>query len=184
MRSGYQIRDQNAIHFITFAVIQWVDLFTRDIYRDILIESLRYCQNEKGLILHAWAIMTNHVHFILSAKEGYALSDILRDFKKYTSLRLIKSIQQNDSESRKEWMLQIMRNSGKKNSRNTNYQVWRQYNHPIELSTNKMKDQRLSYLHNNPVKAGFVGSPEHYLYCSARAYHMGGDNMLELDFIN
>lgn len=81
---GYKIRNQNAIHFITFAVVEWVDVFTRKDYKGILINSLIHCQKEKGLDVHAWVIMSNHVHFILSAKEGFKLSNILCDFKKFT----------------------------------------------------------------------------------------------------
>ncbi|SFS83464.1 transposase [Sphingobacterium wenxiniae] len=81
---GYAIRDQEGIHFITFAVVQWVDVFTRKEYTDIIIESLRYCQKNKGLKIYAWCIMSNHVHLIVSTHSPYHLSDILRDFKKYT----------------------------------------------------------------------------------------------------
>jgi putative transposase len=72
---GYKIRNKEAIHFITFAVVEWVDVFTRKDYRDIVVESLRHCQQQKGLILHAWCIMSNHVHLLASAKENN-LSDI------------------------------------------------------------------------------------------------------------
>ena len=61
-----------------------LDVFTRKDYRDIVLDSLRHCQNEKGLLLHAWCIMSNHLHMIVSGKEG-SLSDILCDFKKFTS---------------------------------------------------------------------------------------------------
>ena len=76
---GYKIRNQAAIHFITFAVVEWVDVFTRKDYRDIVLESLKHCQAEKGLLLHCWCIMSNHLHLIISAKNN-DLSDILRDF--------------------------------------------------------------------------------------------------------
>src|SRR5215203_5557947 len=101
---GYKIRNPAAIHFITFAVVEWVDVFTRKDYRDIVLDSLRYCQNNKGLLLHCWCIMSNHLHFIASAKNQ-DLSDVLRDFKKFTSRELIRSIQLNKKESRREWML-------------------------------------------------------------------------------
>ena len=81
---GYKIRDQHGIYFLTFAVVEWVDVFTRKEYADIVIESLRYCIQHKGLKLYAWCIMSNHVHLIVSAEQGN-LSDVLRDFKKFTS---------------------------------------------------------------------------------------------------
>lgn len=113
---GYKIRNQQGLHFITFAVVEWVDVFTRQQYRDVLIESLDYCVKQKGLNLHAWVIMSNHVHFIMSAKEGQKLSDILRDFKKFTSVKIIEGIKNNTYESRKEWMLAIFKAKGKENS--------------------------------------------------------------------
>jgi REP element-mobilizing transposase RayT len=167
---GYKIRNQQAIHFITFAVVEWIDVFTRQQYRDVLVDSLNYCIKEKGLRLHAWVIMSNHVHFIVSAKEGKQLSDILRDFKKFTSVKILEAIKNNSYESRKEWILAIFKAKGKENSRNSIFQFWRQDNQPIELSDNNMIDQRLNYIHNNPVEAGIVEKEEDYLYSSAKDY--------------
>jgi REP element-mobilizing transposase RayT len=83
---GYVITDQYATYFVTFTTVGWVDVFTRKELKEIIIESLKYCQKEKGLIIHAYVIMSNHLHLILRAKEGSAgLSAIIRDFKKYTS---------------------------------------------------------------------------------------------------
>lgn len=81
---GYKIRNKAGIHFITFAVVEWIDVFTRKAYRDIVLESIRYCQKEKGLELYCWCLMSNHIHMIVSAKENN-ISDVLRDFKKFTS---------------------------------------------------------------------------------------------------
>ena len=169
-KRGYKIRNQEGIHFVTFAVVGWVDVFTRQQYRDVVVESLIYCKKNKGLRLHAWVIMSNHVHFIVSAKEFHSLSDILRDLKKYTSLKIISEIKSNVRESRKEWMLSIFKDRGKTNRRNSTYQFWRQDNKPIELTDNHMIDQRLNYLHNNPVESGIVSNPVDYLYSSARNY--------------
>ncbi len=79
MGSKYKIVDHQALHFLSFATVQWVDALTRPTYKDVIVKSLQYCQNEKGLVLYAWVIMTNHVHLIASAKEGYNLSDIIQD---------------------------------------------------------------------------------------------------------
>ena len=129
---GYKIRNQAETHFVTFAVIEWVDVFTRKEYRDILIDSIKYCQAEKDLLMHCWCIMSNHVHLISSAKNN-DLSDILRDFKKFTSKKIIDAIQNNLHKSRREWMLKIFRQAGEDNSRNNEYQFWRQDNRPEEL---------------------------------------------------
>ena len=100
----YKIDDQNAIYFPTFTVVDWVDVFTRESYRIEIIESLKYCMQHKGLIVYAYCIMSNHMHLIVRAKEGFELSAIIRDFKKYTAKRIINKIVE-DNESRKEWML-------------------------------------------------------------------------------
>ncbi len=166
---GYKIRNQGAIHFITFAVVEWVDVFTRQCYRDIVLDSIRHCQAKRGLSLHCWCIMSNHLHFVLSAKNE-DLSDVLRDFKKYTSKQICKAIEDNKQESRREWMLRIFREEGEKNSRNKNYQFWRQDNQPQEFYSASFVYQKINYIHQNPVEAGIVEKPEHYLYSSAKDY--------------
>ena len=170
-------------HFITFAVVEWVDVFTRKDYRDIVLESIRHCQHEKGLLLHAWCIMSNHLHLIASAKEN-DLSDVLRDFKKFTSKQLLKAIRDNQHESRKDWMLEIFRKAGEANSRNSEYQFWRQDNQPKEVYSPSFAFQKLNYIHNNPVEAGIVDKPEEYLYSSARDYKQARKcGLLDLVFI-
>jgi len=187
MSTKYKIRDQTKLHFITFAVVEWVDVFTRNIYRNVLLESFTYCQENKGLLLYAWCIMSNHMHLIISSKEGFKQEDIVRDFKKHTSKRLLKLIEENNQESRKNWSRWlsgwIFKKAGERNSNNKNYQFWRQDYHPIELSTNTIMEQRLDYLHNNPVEAGIVEEPEHYLYSSARDY-AGMKGLLNIEYID
>jgi putative transposase len=180
---GYKIRNKEGVHFITFAVVGWVDVFTRKEYRDIVIESLKYCQREKGLILYAWCIMSNHVHLIISARENN-LSDILGDFKKFTSKQILKSIQDHPQESRKEWMLELFLEAGSKNSRNKTFQFWRQDNQPKELITEWFSIQKLDYIHNNPVEAGIVEKAEEYLCSSARDYYEGKKlGLIEIEWL-
>ena len=179
---GYKIRDQYAVHFITFAVVEWVDVFTRKAYADLVLESLRYCIVNKGLKVHAWCIMSNHVHLIVSATNGN-LSDILRDFKKFTSKSTIDAIENCKEESRKNWMLWIFKKAGEKNSRNSSYQFWRQDNHAIYLDSVPFTLDKLNYLHNNPVKAGIVEKAEDYLLSSARDYHFGGGGLLPIEHL-
>ena len=178
---GYKIRNKEGIHFITFAVVEWVDVFTRKEYRDIVIESIEYCQKEKGLVLHSWCIMSNHIHLVISAKENNS-SDILRDFKKFTSKQIIQAIIENPQESRQDWMLSIFEKAGRENSRNKTYQFWRQDNHPEELFNENFINQKLSYIHNNPVEAGIVNKAEDYLYSSAQDY-FGEKGLLEIEMI-
>ena len=109
--TSYRIHDQNALYFITIATVFWIDLFSRRRNKDILIESLQYCKQNKGLQLYAYCIMTNHIHCICQAKEGFLLSDILRDFKRHTAKHILNSIK-DEQESRREWILQLLKKAG------------------------------------------------------------------------
>jgi len=185
-KDGYKIRDQGAIHFsshyvVTFSVVEWIDVFSRSKYADIIVESLKYCQLEKGMQIYAWCIMSNHIHLIIKSKEEN-LSDLIRDFKKHTSKEIIQTIEENKQESRRDWMLWLFKSAGEKNKRNKNYQFWRQDNHPIQLDTNEMIDQRLNYIHINPVNAKLVYRPEDYVYSSASAYS-GREALIDIEFI-
>ena len=125
--------------------------------------------------------MSSHLHLIISS-HGANLEDIMRDLKSHTSRELKKSIKQNSEESRKEWILWLMERAGKKNSNNKDFQLWQQGNHPIELSSNEMIEQKKEYIHNNPVKAGLVWEAEHYGYSSAIDYS-GGEGLLNISIL-
>ncbi len=117
MPFAYRFDNPEGAYFVTFTVVEWVDVFTRNSYADIVIESLRFCIRKKGLRIHAWVIMSSHLHLIISrtGKEGF--SDIIRDFKKYTADQIIAAIQA-EPESRRNWMLWLFKSAGKKNSNN------------------------------------------------------------------
>jgi len=183
MGRKYAIRDQQGIHFVTFTVINWIDLFIRDQYREVIVNSLQYCQQNKGLKVHAYCIMTSHIHLILSAEESKNLSNIIRDFKSFTSTQLKHAINESTHESRQKWLMWMFERAGKRNKRNSDFQLWQQHNHPIELSTNKMMDQRLDYIHNNPVEAGFVDDPNHWVWSSCSAYEKGQEDKIQLEYI-
>lgn len=158
MGGKYAIRNQLSSYSLTFTVVNWIDIFIRDQYKEIVLSSLKYCQQNKGLQVHAYCIMTSHVHLIASVSVG-ELSDVVRDFKSFTSREVRKVLENKEiPESRREWLLWMFERAGKKNKRNNSFQFWQQHNHPIELSTNEMIDQRLEYVHHNPVEAGFVSS--------------------------
>ncbi len=165
----YAIHDQTKPYFLTWTSVDWIDIFTRQRYRDIIIDSLKFCMNHKGLIIYAYVIMSNHVHLITVAREGYNLSDIVRDSKKFTSKAIIDSLHEG-RESRSSWLEVITQVHGSANHRNKNYQVWQQDNHAIELTDLRRFYQKLYYIHQNPVKAGIVEEPQHYLYSSAQNY--------------
>ena len=163
MSRKYKFHNPVGVYFVSFAVQAWVDVFTRNEYKNILIENLDYCQKHKGLEIFVWCIMPNHVHLIIRSEEGYLLPDILRDYKKFTSKAIIKAISENYSESRKEWLLEQFKTS-------EGYRFWRTDNKPIELWSNAVINQKLNYIHQNPVEEGLVFRAEDYVYSSACDY--------------
>ena len=125
--------------------------------------------------------MPNHMHCILSATNDN-LPDILRDFKRHTASTILKTIQSHE-ESRRDWMMKRFEFSARSNIRNSEYQFWIHENHPEELITGKFTNQKLNYIHQNPVRAGFVEKPEDWLYSSASNY-LCRPSVLEIDMIN
>ena len=168
MSEGYKIRDQTLPHFITVTVVDWIDVFTRKTYKDVVIESLDYCIQNKGMILFGYVIMSNHIHMIIQSQEA-TLSDLIRDFKKFTAKSILEKIQ-NSPESRREWMLERFKLATESHSRNKNYQLWQYGNHPEEVYSNKFMWSKLDYIHLNPVRAGIVEKASNYVYSSASAY--------------
>ncbi len=181
-KNGYVIRDQYATHFMTFTVCGWIDLFTRRTYKDIFIDSMQYCRKNKGLVVNAFVIMSNHIHVMARATSHQCtLSDIVRDLKKYTHKAMMEIIHSNQ-ESRRLWMLHQFRYYGNRNSKNETYQIWTNNNHPEECFSDKFTQTKLDYIHNNPVKAGIVLNPEDYLYSSAANY-AGKKGIMDVEVI-
>lgn len=155
---------------MSFAVINWIDVFYRSDYKKIVLDSLRFSQLNKGMEIFAWCIMTNHIHLIFRSINGIGPELILGDFKRFTSKKIVEAIINNPTENRKAWLLEQFKKAAKNSSNVKNYQFWQHDNHPIELWSNKVIQVKLNYIHYNPVKAGFVERPEDYIYSSARDY--------------
>ncbi|MCB0633423.1 MAG: transposase [Saprospiraceae bacterium] len=184
-RTGYNIVDQYGLYFVTFTIVGWVDVFSRKECKQIIIDALRYCIANKGLVVHAYVIMESHIHLILSAtEESQGLSAIIRDFKKHTSKEILKWVRQGGRESRKEWMLIVFKYHAKYNKRNAEYQVWQQDNRPKELYYPRFIMQKIGYIHRNPVVAGIVDEVGAYLHSSARNYQGRADYLLEIQVID
>ena len=182
---GYRITDQYATYFLTFTVVGWVDLFTRKKCRQILIDSLKYCQINKGLILYSYIIMSNHMHLIAAAREETSgLSGIIRDFKRATSKEILIWIRDNPKERRRDWLDLVFKYHGKLNKNNNIHQVWKQNNKPMICMHPLFTLQKLNYIHNNPVKAGIVDHPEDYIYSSARNYALRDDVVLDVTLLD
>ncbi|PXV69221.1 REP element-mobilizing transposase RayT [Dysgonomonas alginatilytica] len=168
------------IYFVTMTVTNWIDVFTRPDYKHIIIDSLNYCSAKKGLNIHAWVLMTNHLHLLISSEQN--ISDILRDFKKYTSKQLTQNISENISESRKEWLLNLFGYAASIDKKVKNYKFWQEGNNIQLVYSESYCKQKIDYIHQNPVKAEIVNCPEDYRYSSANDY-MGNKGLVEIIII-
>lgn len=156
----------DGLYFVTFAVVCWADVFVRVEYQNILIESIEFCRKHKGLKIYCYCIMPSHIHFI-TYSEGGELSNVLRDLKSYTAKVLMKSIQDNPQESRKEWLLNMFRYQGSISPHKQDQQFWQHSNHPFYLFSPSLIQQKIDYIHYNPVNAGLVIAPSDWRLSSA-----------------
>ncbi|WP_055443476.1 REP-associated tyrosine transposase [Lacinutrix himadriensis] len=178
MSTKYKATMAETGYFVTITTVGWIDVFTRLKQRYVIINALDYCQKQKGLEIYAYCVMSNHIHMLCKAKEGYLLSNIMRDFKKYTSKQIIKTLI-NYPESRREWILDYFKKACNHLKREQNYKVWQNGYHAEICSSNTFIKQKLDYIHNNPVKDKIVANPEDYVFSSARNY-AGLDYELEV----
>ena len=177
-----QHRITREVYFVTDTVVDWVDIFSRPCYRHIIIESLQHCQKQKGLIIYAWVLMTNHMHMIVGSSGINKVSDIMRDFKMFTSKEILRTLQLDGTESRREWMFNRFEYAGKNDKRIKNFRFWQEGNNAQALYLNDYFNQKLNYIHQNPVKAVFVNRAEDYRYSSAIDY-AGGKGLLEVTVV-
>ncbi len=169
------------VYFLTITIVDWLDIFTRPAYKHIIVDSLNYCIDNKGLRVYCWCLMSNHMHLIASASEGNNLSDILRDFKKFTSKDMMRSIKEIP-ESRREWLLNLFWYAGKNDKKIKYYKVWQEGNDVKEINSTDFLDQKMEYIHNNPLRAEIVANPEDYLYSSAKDYS-GEKGLVNIEFV-
>lgn len=194
---AYRVLPPDMVYFITTTVIDWVDVFTRDEYKRIIAESLDFCRRKKGLRIFAWALMTNHLHLIVSHDlDNDHLAKTIGDFKKFTAKRVIQAIIDNPRESRRQWLLEHFKEENIKDNRDAScsrsktnngsagvhYHLWQRGYDSYCLRNIKHLRQKIDYLHGNPVRAGIVDNPMHYRYCSYPNY-CGEQGLFEIDLM-
>ncbi len=177
MSRNYKFHNKSGLYFVSFATVNWIDVFTRQVYYDVLADSITYCREYKGMELYCYCFMPSHVHLMFRSSNNEP-SGLLRDFKRHTSKKLIEAIENNPQESRKEWLLWMFGRAGTKNATTTKYQFWQHHNKPIELWSENVIKQKIDYIHNNPVLSGLVINAEDWKYSSARNFQ--GDNTVLL----
>ena len=169
MSTKYKATTTEDAYFITITTVGWIDIFTRLNQKYNIITALKYCQQNKGLEIYAYCIMSSHVHLLCKATDGFILSDVMRDFKKFTSKKIIKTILE-EPESRREWMLEYFQKACEHLNREQKYKVWQNGYHAELAETNWFIKQKVNYIHKNPVAEKAVTLPEDYYFSSARNY--------------
>lgn len=163
-RSRYRICDEKAPHFLTCTVLNWMPLFTRPETAGIILDALRYRQEQLGWKIYGYVILENHLHMIVQAED---LSMELPRFKSYTARKLIDHLKECHAE-RLLQQLAFFRKEYKREDRD--YQCWEEGSHPQLIENEQVLRQKLDYIHQNPVKRGYVDEAEHWRYSSARDY--------------
>lgn len=182
MSEKYKVRDHERAYFMTLTVTGWVDVFTRNNHRMVVVDALKYCQTYKGLELFAWCLMSNHLHLIARSVGSLTLPGITRDLKKHTAKSIILQIQE-EPESRREWMLGLFAERASELNRISNYKFWQDGFHPIELYGSSVIMEKVKYVHQNPVISYLVQYPEHWMFSSARNY-ADLDGLLDVTIID
>jgi putative transposase len=180
-RDRYLIEDQHAPYFLTMTVVNWIDLFTRPTYKRIICDSLNYCSEKKSLIVYGWVLMSNHLHLLCRIEEPHTMTAFLRDFKKFTSKALIDAVQ-NTEESRRDWLLDKFGFEAYRTRRAEQFKVWQDGSHAVYLDTTHFVEQKLAYIHDNPVRQEIVQHPEDYLFSSAIDY-ADGKGLVKVELI-
>lgn len=169
MSTKYKATETEAAYFITITTVGWIDIFIRPRLKYILINALKYCQEHKGLEIYAYCIMSSHIHLLCKGPENVLLSNIVRDFKTFTSKKIVETIIEYP-ESRRDWMLEYFKKACVHLKRKQNYKVWQNGYHAEQVYSNEFIKQKIDYIHKNPVIEKVVSQPEDYLFSSARNY--------------
>ena len=167
----HTILEQQGCSYLTLNVVDCIDIFIRPVYKQVIVESLNYFIDKKGLTVYAWCLMTNHLHLIAQANQGYGLSSLITDLKKFTSRLILEDIDV-EPDSRRQWMLEKFRNAGNSFKMLEKFQVWQTSINPVYIDLNNCNalKAQLDYVHCNPVRDRIVILPEDYLYSSASDY--------------
>ncbi len=175
------LSDQDYAYFITCTIIDWLPVFNDPRYCDIILASLAYIRTNKHTQLNAFVIMPSHLHLILWPEEKVNPSNVLRDFKRFTSRSISReAIQRKDVDLLHHFSTARKRGRA---STSSDYQVWQEGNHPEAIFTANFARQKMDYIHNNPVRAGLVESALDWPYSSAPAYFLGKETCPPTDLL-
>ena len=171
-RSRYRIFEEEYPYFLTCTVVAWLPVFAYQQFASIIIDSWRFLQRERGVELFSYVIMENHVHWIA---RGDALSDKLGHFKSFTARSIIDGLEARGFGT----LLEELRFFKQRHKMDQQHQLWQEGSHPQQMQNDDMMQQKLDYIHQNPVRRGYVDEAVHWRYSSARNY-AGSQGLLEV----
>jgi len=162
-RSRYKIYDTRYPHFVTMTVVDWLSVFANPEVAAIILDSLRYIQEEKQAKLYAYVLMENHLHCVVQSDD---LSKMLQSFKSYTARAIVDYFM----EQKNVVMLSKLKQNKLSHKKESEHQLWQEGSHPEEITSDEMMRQKIDYIHNNPVRRGYVDEASDWRYSSARNY--------------
>ncbi|MCX6134475.1 MAG: transposase [Ignavibacteriales bacterium] len=178
MKKPWTFDDSNSLFFCTDVIVGWQYVFTSTEFFETIIDSLKYCQENKSLRLFGYVVMPNHVHSIVSAAQGN-LASIIRDYKRHTSWRISELL----GEARNRRLLKYFHTVARREDRGNEHKIWQSGSHPVLIESSHFFEQKLEYIHNNPVTKGYVERPEDWKFSSARNYALGDNSIIKVDFL-
>jgi putative transposase len=176
MRSSYRVNDVHRAHFITSTIIEWLPVFTTPGCCQILTDSLAFCRENKGLRIYAWVVMDNHFHAIVAGPD---LPRTLQSLKRHTAQALLTEIQREG----RDWLVNRLEYGclAHKRREGSIHQLWQEGYHPQSIGSDAVMQQKLEYIHLNPVRRGLVAAPEHWRYSSAHEWLHGSSPVLRVN---
>jgi REP element-mobilizing transposase RayT len=172
-RTRYRIFEQEYPYFLTATVVAWLPVFAHAPFVDIVLDSWRFLQRERGVRIFGYVILENHLHWIASATD---LSEQVGRFKSFTARRIIDEMGRRGFST----LLEELRYFKLRHKIDQSHQLWQEGSHPQQIQNEEMMLQKLEYLANNPLRRGYVDDPAHWRYSSARNY-AGAKGLLDVE---
>ena len=172
-RSRYKFGEDHIPHFLTCTVVNWLPLFASRRVIDIIVDALTFLREERQVRIFAYVIMENHLHLIAAGEQ---LSHKIGCFKSYTARQIVDYLKERRA---KDYLL-LLKIGKLDYKKDQEFQVWQEGSHPQELASELIMEQKIEYIHNNPLERGYVEDPVHWMYSSARNY-AELESLLEID---
>ena len=153
--------------FITITCLEWKPLLEEDRFKDIITNSLDFLTTQKRILVYGFVIMSNHFHLIWQMLSDHLREEVQRDFLKYTAQQILKLLRNENSSMTQDVLV---------NAKDRKRQVWERNSLSIPVWSASVFNEKLEYIHYNPVKAGLCQYPEDYKYSSARFYELNEKN--------